>query len=240
MIAGNGVAPAFIPGISIDPNGNNNIVRGNIVGTNPSGQSGLGNAGGGISIDGASGNTIGGSLPGEGNILSGNAQNGLLLMAQAGQVTNNNVVRGNFMGANHDGVTSLPNGAYGVRLFANGGTVSDNIIGGAPGEGNLMSGNGLSGVNLAGAGTTNNQVLGNRIGTTNSGAGPMPNRNGIFIGDDIHNNTIGGNLIAFNNEIGVITPRVRDRQPHRRQPDSLERAAGNRSGRERRHGQRPR
>ena len=113
MIAGNGVAPAFVSGISINPNGNNNIVRGNIIGTNPSGDAGLGNAGPGIFINGASGNTIGGSQPGERNIIAGNGQHGVNLSSQDGQITTNNRVIGNYLGVKADGVTALPNG--GIR-----------------------------------------------------------------------------------------------------------------------------
>ena len=194
VIAGNGIAPAFVPGISLNPNGNNNVVKGNVIGTNPNGDAGLGNAGPGVFISGASGNTIGGSQPGDRNVIAGNGQHGVNLSSQDGQIVSNNRVMGNYLGVKADGATSLPNGAYGVHLFANvNSNITGNTIGGSSaGEGNLISGNGLSGVSLQGTGTTNNTILGNLIGTIASGLGALPNAtNGIFI-IGASDNTIGG------------------------------------------------
>ncbi len=134
-----------------------------------------------------------------------------------------------------------------MPLFANvNSNVTGNTIGGSsPGEGNLISGNGLSGVSLQGTGTTNNTILGNLIGTIASGLGALPNAtNGIFI-TDASDNTIGGtgltdgNLIAFNLHNGIIDADGRA-QSHSRQPHPLECAAGDRSELERRHRQRRR
>ncbi len=213
VIAGNGISPASVPGIILNPNGNNNVVKGNIIGTNLSGDAGLGNAGPGVFILGASGNTIGGSQPGDRNVIAGNGQHGVILNSQDGQNTTNNRVIGNYIGVKADGATALPNTSYGVWLFANvNSNITGNTIGGSsPGEGNLISGNGLSGVALQGSGTTSNTILGNLIGTIEGGLGALPNAtHGIFI-TDASDNTIGGtgptdgNLIAFNPQNGIIT-----------------------------------
>ncbi len=164
-------------------------------------------AGNGIGVNVTSpNNRIGGTTPASRNVIAGNGQYGVSINSQNGQITSNNRVIGNYLGVKADGATSLPNGAYGVHLFANvNSNVTGNTIGGSsPGEGNLISGNGLSGVSLQGSGTTNNTILGNLIGTIASGLGALPNAtNGIFI-TDASDNTIGGtgpadgNLIAFN------------------------------------------
>ena len=149
-------------------------------------------------------------------MIGGNAQHGVVLDSANGQNIVNNRVIGNYIGVGADGTTALRNASYGVRLFANvNSNITGNTIGGSsPGEGNLISGSGLSGVALQGSGTTGNTILGNLIGTTANGAGALPNAtHGIFI-TDASDNTIGGtgptdgNLIAFNPQNGIITDSV--------------------------------
>ncbi len=67
-----------------------NLVEGNYIGTNPAGTAGVG-AAGGIAVDSASNNTIGGTAAGAGNVISGNASMGLDFQNAAG-----NLVAGNF------------------------------------------------------------------------------------------------------------------------------------------------
>src|SRR6185503_19426165 len=54
-----------------------NVIQGNYVGTNVAGSAPLANGSFGIEIRGASWNTIGGAKPGEGNLISGNADSGV-------------------------------------------------------------------------------------------------------------------------------------------------------------------
>src|SRR5205823_12250760 len=70
-------------------NGGKNLIQGNWVGTDGSGQLELPNQGNGLLLSGSSSNTIGGSA-GLGNVLSGNAGDGL-------DITNGsrNLVQGN-------------------------------------------------------------------------------------------------------------------------------------------------
>ena len=72
-ISGNGG-----PGIRID-NSYNNIVAGNFIGTDITGSGAIANGGGVSIIDGAVGNSIGGLTSGLGNIISGNAAEGVLV-----------------------------------------------------------------------------------------------------------------------------------------------------------------
>ena len=60
------------------------------------------------------------------------------------------------------------------------------------GEGNLISGNGEGGVSIAGIGTSNNKVLGNRIGTNLSGTRALGNTLSASIHLGATDNNVGG------------------------------------------------
>jgi trimeric autotransporter adhesin len=116
--------------------------------------------------------------------------------------SDDNLVEGNFIGVNTDGVTRQANGGNGISISG-----ANNLIGGAtPGARNLISGNTGDGIELNGSSATNNRVLGNIIGGTTA----VPNSgNGVLITGNAHDNAIGGllpgyaNLIAFNGAVGI-------------------------------------
>jgi parallel beta-helix repeat protein len=164
---------------------------------------------------GANNNTIGGiglrlnQAGGLGNIISANGGNGVSLQDQG---TTQDLVQGNVIGTDQSGTSALGNGGFGVLLL---GQAENNQIGGtgatsvATGQGNLISANGLGGLDLQGAGTTMNQVQGNFIGTDFSGTLPLGNSgNGVTVETAAGFNTIGGplglgNLVSGNHGNGV-------------------------------------
>jgi parallel beta-helix repeat protein len=89
-----------------------------------------------------------------------------------------------------------------------------NIKGGAVGTrigpGNLISGNGETGIRIDGSGTMSSTVVGNYIGTDASGTVSHANEYGVFIGYRAASNTVGGsapearNLISGNRTYGVL------------------------------------
>jgi CSLREA domain-containing protein len=101
----------------------------------------------------------------------------------------------------------VDNGGDGVRLDAG---ASYNTIGGSGGR-NLISGNGGDGVSLRGAGTDNNYVTANYIGTDESGAAARANAgHGVHLLEGAQYNDVGGelaeqaNVIAGNGASGVM------------------------------------
>jgi hypothetical protein len=185
--------------------GTGNQVQGNYIGTDARGSHALPNIVG-MAIN-SSQNSIGGTAPGAGNVISGNRNSGLYL---GGQGT---LVQGNYIGTDAGGTASLGNGIgpLGVGL---GGVVvqgSNNTIGGtAAAARNLISGNNGDGLDLI-DGHSGNVVQGNDIGTDRTGRKALGNL-GDGVGISINapsNNLIGGtqegagNTIAFNGGAGV-------------------------------------
>jgi CSLREA domain-containing protein len=75
VISGNAVHGVEV----IFPGSSGNVVQGNYIGTDVTGSSLLGNGGEGVLIAEAQGNLVGGIMPGAGNVISGNAANGVAI-----------------------------------------------------------------------------------------------------------------------------------------------------------------
>ena len=184
-----------------------NVVEGNLIGTDAAGAVPLGNTLHGIVVNGgATGNTIGGTAAGAGNVISGNDRFGVVI---SNPPTTGNVFAGNLIGTNATGSAALRNDFHGVLIT--GGAHSNTIGGTAAGAGNVISGNSLSGLKVVGAGTSGNLVQGNRIGTDAAGNVSLANgRDGVEISSSATGNTIGGtaagasNVISGNTRYGVI------------------------------------
>ena len=148
-------------GLNIETGSDNNIIQGNYLGAFTTDGTNAGaafqNAQRGISVSGAN-NLIGGTAPGEGNLVGGNLQSGIRL---DGASATGNVVSGNLIGVAVDGTTSVSNGAAGV-VIDNG--ASGNRIGGtSAAESNLIAYNGGDGIRVINASTLANAFLGNRL-----------------------------------------------------------------------------
>lgn len=193
-------------GVAIYGSGtDDNTVLGNYVGLNAAGTTAIGNRLLGIYVGpGAQGNVIGGDTAGERNIIGGNVRDGVQIQ---GDGADHNVVSGNWIGLRPDGL-QMANGWDGVRIFDN---ACQNRVGGtAPGEGNVISGNGYSGVSIYGSGTMTNTVEGNYIGTNPAGTAALGNSMyGVYVGHSANDNVIGGgtagarNVLSGNSQDGV-------------------------------------
>jgi titin len=198
-------------GIEVTGGGaNGNVIQSNYIGTDPLGTSPVGNRESGIVVNGAPNTTIGGTAAAARNVVSGNGQASVMYVAPGIIVLNSAAtgtqIRGNLVGTDVTGTAALSNLGIGIVVI---GAPSNTIGGTAPGDRNVISGNGIHGVEIDSAGGTGNQVLGNNIGLDINGTAPIGNGgNGIYI-SDASGNTIGStaaggaNLISANGSMGV-------------------------------------
>lgn len=152
---------------------------------------------------GATRNRIGAAGLAERNVISGNAFCGIALFDSG---TIDNQILNNLIGLGPRGDTHVPNARHGVDI--NNGA-SRNVIGGyKPGERNVISGNGWSGVEIShGRETQDNLIIGNLIGTDVSGKRAMfysaNFSTGVQIEDGASNNVVAGNVIGNSHGGGV-------------------------------------
>src|SRR5579884_3648749 len=148
--AGNVLSGNSNDGILLDSGVSGVAVQGNYVGTNPSGNAALANKVG-IEVAGNS-NTIGGSVSGVRNIISGNSGDGVLI----DNGTSGNVVSGNLLGLHVSGNAALANGSNGLEVQGTNNTVGGAVLAAR----NYISGNKNDGM-LFDSGATGNLVLDN-------------------------------------------------------------------------------
>ncbi len=140
----------------------NHIIAGNLIGTSASGTVDFGNGSRGVYIVGGSGTTIGGDIPVEGNVISGNQNYGIELGG-----TDDVTISGNRVGTNAVGDRPVPNAAGGIYV---GNFATNTTIGGSGAdERNVISGNADHGITVSGA--TGTTIIGNTIGLDSQGDG---------------------------------------------------------------------
>ena len=136
----------------------NVTIQGNLIGTNASGTSAFPNGQYGVLFDNSDDAVIGGTNPGERNIISANATGGISIAD-----SNNAAVLGNYIGTAADGVSPLGNSGDGISIQ---GTSVNAVIGGTnPGERNIIAFNDGYGISSTGdpAYDTLFSVLGNSV-----------------------------------------------------------------------------
>ena len=196
LISGNGSGVTILGGLT-----QGSRLAGNFVGTTADGQRMLANTNHGLAVDGAHGVTIGGTLSGAGNLISGN---GLAGIRALGANLSDLRIQGNKIGTDIDGVDALPNGT-GVLIENTSGV----LVGDTTEESrNVISGNLADGISIQGG--SDHTIQGNYIGTTADGMSALSNGDsGVRIADST-NNLIGGtnqaarNLISGNVLHGVV------------------------------------
>jgi parallel beta-helix repeat protein len=164
----------------------------NLIGLNQDGDAALGIQGYGLDIR-SGGNTIGGVMGEDTNVISGNVSGGVLLF---GASATGNTVSGNLIGTDIDGLADVGNLGAGVVISGS----SDNLI-----AGNVISGNNLQGVYVTG---TDNTIQGNTIGLDAAGTAALPNSNfGVYLAGA--NNRVGGTGPGEGNTISGNEPQWR-------------------------------
>ena len=202
VISGNSVAGIEITGGSGLPAANQ--VVSNTIGTDVSGTKALGN-GVGVYLNGSVGNTIGG------NLISGNMTIGVEVFRTSSG--SSNTIDGNVIGTDASGTVALSNGRASLNSngFSTNGVgvlLADSVSGASDTvRNNLISGNGLAGIEITGSGPSSyntNMVQGNTIGagvpvsiTIYTDAPMVPQVNGILIVGSF-GNMIGGSMATRN------------------------------------------
>lgn len=177
-----------------------NIVQGNLFGTNQAGDQAIQSING-VVVDAGRFNTIGGATADARNVMSGNTREGVVLLDAS-----ETLVQGNFIGTDISGTRAIGNSIAGIAI-----TRSDETTL----SGNLISGNNDPGIFVGFArdagviGQSNLFILDNIIGTDIKGEIDLGNLgDGIFVEVASTDNTIEGNIIAFNRGNGINIPNL--------------------------------
>ncbi|MCU0962013.1 MAG: FG-GAP-like repeat-containing protein [Pirellulaceae bacterium] len=215
VISGNEMDGVLIRGVTARVN----AVTGNLIGLNADGNAAVSNQGAGVYIDGAPANAIGADTPESGNVISGNAREGVKIV---GPLARGNEVLNNYIGTDHDGHGAGLGNALGVLIE----NAAENRVGALDlghNMGNVIAGNYGDGVLIRNTQKTflpdavDNKIQVNWIGLDADQA-PLPNRGaGVRIvnaaGTIVGSEPIGatgeipddnaGNIIAHNHSDGV-------------------------------------
>lgn len=172
--------------VNIQVVGATNVIKSSFIGTNVTGN-GAGGGVIGIGIQGAT-NTIGGPAAADRNVIS-DLDFGILV---EGVGATGNIIKGNIIGLQVDGDTSLTN-VSGIYVMG----APKTVIGAASGADNVISGN-SNGIYLDGAAAT--KILGNIIGLNAVGDAERDNGFGIYSFNSA-TTTIGGPAAGAGNVI---------------------------------------
>lgn len=143
------------------------------------------NTGVGLFVDGATGDTIGGTAPLDRNVISGNGAGGIQVgSSNGGGPGMNEKILGNFIGTDPTGQSAAANQGNGITLFSGPGDFVEpggSTVGGTdPGDGNVIAFNTQYGVVVdsgSGNAITENSIFKNAAGgilLTNNGNHNMP------------------------------------------------------------------
>jgi CSLREA domain-containing protein len=172
VISGN-TGKGNLGGVKIDGGATGNVIQGNFIGSDVTGNLPIANEGRGVAIHNGSNNFVGGALPGAGNLIIGNRATGVRVVTG-----NGNVVVGNYIGVTASGTYEygVTSNARGVQFRTDGNTAAGNYIVGNLYDGvliysgsgsnnlvqqNVIYGNGLHGIDAVVG--TGNKFLSNQV-----------------------------------------------------------------------------
>lgn len=167
-------------------------IRDCFLGTDRTGSGSLGNGAMGLAIEFGAANT-----EVIDNVISGNDQDGIRFSNE--DVDGTRII-GNRIGTDAAGTTAIPNDINGIRINAGDST---EIGGDLPTEGNLISGNGGSGIQLTEK-VEDTLIANNLIGTDAGGTADLGQAfNGIRIVGDVRRTSVQDNVISGNDFNGI-------------------------------------
>jgi hypothetical protein len=169
--------------------GRNALVRGNFIGTDKGGAAAVPNGAYGVRMefDSSFNNTVGGTAPGAGNLISGNGAGGVAVLSGS----SGNLIVGNYIGTDQGGAAAVPNkGDAGLLLAGPRNAVQDNVI----------SGNARDGVLITSA---SNAVRGGFIGTNAAGTRAVPNQVGVHVAGGA-GTLVGAKVVLSGNAVAGV------------------------------------
>ncbi len=196
----NYVACSFLRGLQLVNSPRISVV-GNYIGTDVTGLLDRGGSEMGISVSNSADVKIGGALAGTRNIISGNATSGIEVTGNSPNV----IIKGNYIGLGSDGITSVRNDQFGIKISSN--QTINSIIGGSTIlERNVISSNGTAtshhGISIDG-GANIHTIINNYIGTDFTGSVVRGNAgSGINI-NNVSTVIINGNISSANGAWGI-------------------------------------
>jgi parallel beta-helix repeat protein len=186
-------------GVLIESDSTYNVLNGNFIGTTADGDAPIGNAANGVWINGSANNSLTGCKFVNNpfvyyNVVSGNGENGL-------RITNSNdaLVQGNFFGAGANNSTPVGNALDGILVD---GSSANAQVGGVIPLGNVSSGNGQNGIEVAG--WAHGFITFNTFGGLMAFGGAAPNgRDGVLITSTGGDNLVRTNVLSGNKQNGI-------------------------------------
>jgi hypothetical protein len=169
------------------------IIKGNIIGLGADGVTAVGNGSHGVLLECQSA-TVGDTVAGAPNIISGNTGDGVRVDASNAGVT----IKGNRIGTDSTGMIARGNSGYGVNIVSSAATANTGADGG------IVSGNGLGGIRVAAGRAGAANAL---IGVNATATAKLPNGgNGITVENataSTSQNNFASNTIGGNNGAGI-------------------------------------
>ncbi len=199
LISGNNQYGIYIESDSSDAN----MIQGNKIGTDQTGNTALRNNRTGIyisqadktQIGGTAGTTIGGACTGACNLISGNGSSTSYRGIETVNNANATIIEANYIGTNISGTLALPNTNYGIFIDSS----SNGTIGGFGAARNVVSGNACHGMRIEGSGHV---VENNYVGVGSDGVTSLGNGcSGIRV--DASNSTFSENVLSANTSHGL-------------------------------------
>ncbi len=208
-VVGNVISANTGIGLNLSSGTVQNLVRNNIIGLAADGSTDLGNGGSGLQVN-VFGANVGGPSVADGNVISGNSGHGIEIygVRYPWLPDSPSLFRNNLIGTNAAGTAARANNAGGIYMFSEpfGEYTRGVVVVGASGAGNVIAGNGSSGVNVEGG---EMRLMGNYIGVSrtftpmgNAGNGIRANEGRIIAGSA--DSLALGNIIGSNAGHGIF------------------------------------
>ena len=178
--------------------GSSNLIAGNMIGLDATGSAALANVGAGVHLQSSSLDTIGGLTSASQNVISENANSGVILYDSS-----NSWIVGNLIGLDATGLVNRGNQPDGIAV---GGSSTGNVIGdSSSGAQNVISGNTNNGISLSANG---NFVLGNTIGEDVHGHAFLPSTVALFPAENSIADATGGQMAVRGTDLGFVPGEV--------------------------------